>query len=138
METYFQVAQAQLRQLCVALGLTADQSRFETLLSWMFKGWGEVEVPPEVPYASIIGDDHSPFEFSVAFAPNDVELRLLLEAQGNPPSLISNRDAALAFNRRLTPMGVSLERFTKIHDLFMPPVPSSPFTLWHAVGMRAG
>ena len=138
METFHQNAQAQLRKLCAALGLTGDQSRFETLLSWMFKGWGELAIPEQVRFPSAIGDDHSPFEFSVAFGPNDVELRLLLEAQGEPPSLIANRDAALAFNRRLAPMGVSFERFTKVHDLFMPNVPSSPFTLWHAVGMRAG
>src|SRR4030095_4747572 len=101
METFHQSAQAQLRKLCGALGLTADQSRFETLLSWMFKGWGELEIPQQAPYPSAIGDDHSPFEFSVAFGPNDVELRLLLEAQGEPPSLMTNRDAAVAFNRRL-------------------------------------
>jgi DMATS type aromatic prenyltransferase len=103
----------------------------------MFKGWGELEVPQQARFPSAIGDDHSPFEFSVAFGPKDVELRLLLEAQGEPPSLLANRDAALAFNRRLTPMGVSFDRFTKIHDLFMPSAPSAPFTLWHAVGMRA-
>lgn len=104
----------------------------------MFKGWGDVEIPSQVAFPSAIGDDHSPFEFSLAFGPNDVELRLLLEAQAETPSLVSNRDAALAFNRRLTPMGVSLDRFAKIQDLFMPPMPSAPFTLWHAVGMRAG
>jgi DMATS type aromatic prenyltransferase len=138
MNTYHQIAQAELRELCGALGLERELPRFEPLLTWMLKGWGEVELPLQAPYASAIGDDHSPFEFSLALAPRDVELRLLVEAQGSPPDSVSNRDAALAFNRRLAALGVDFERFERIADLFLPPEPAAPFTLWHAVGLRAG
>jgi hypothetical protein len=102
------------------------------------KGWGDTQVTDRAPYPSMVGDDHSPFEYSLAFGGFSVELRLLLEAQAAAPDLIANRDAAVAFNDRLRPLGVDLDRFHKIQELFLPEIPEPPFTLWHALSLRPG
>jgi DMATS type aromatic prenyltransferase len=88
-----------------------------------------------VPYPSSIGDDHSPYEYSVAYGAKGVELRLLFEAQAAKPSLASNHAEALRVNERLrTQWGASLSRFEQIADLFTPAgdATSPGFSLWHA------
>lgn len=138
MTTYQQIAQAQLRRLCTALGIARDAERHEAVRQRLFEGWGEAEIPESPPYPSSIGDDHSPFEYSLALGGQNSELRLLFEVQARTPGLLSNRAAALAFNERLVPYGVSLARFERIRDLFLPDNPKGPFTLWHAVTFGAG
>jgi DMATS type aromatic prenyltransferase len=138
MATYQDIAQGQLRGLTHALGLSRDADRHEEVRARLFEGWGDTEVPQKPGYLSVIGDDHSPFEYSIALGPDTTELRLLFEAQGREPSLSANRSAALSFNERLAPYGASLARFDRIRDLFLPENPQGPFTLWHAVTFGGG
>lgn len=133
MATYQDIARSQLRGLTQALGLSRDADRHEDVRARLFGGWGDAEVPSKPSYLSAIGDDHSPFEYSIALGADTSELRLLFEAQGRDPSLGANRSAALSFNERLAPYGASLSRFDRIRDLFLPENPDGPFTLWHAV-----
>jgi DMATS type aromatic prenyltransferase len=99
-------------------------------------GWGEKIIPRDAPYVSLIGDDHSPFEYSLAFEGQRVELRLLLEAQGTPATPETNHAAALALNQRLVAAyGVDLGRFDLVKDLFLPDQPAPGFSLWHAVSL---
>jgi DMATS type aromatic prenyltransferase len=133
MATYQDIARTQLHGLTQALGLSRDAERHEEVRARLFEGWGDAEVPQKPGYLSAIGDDHSPFEYSVALGPDASELRLLFEAQGREPGLAANRSAALSFNERLAPYGASLARFDRIRDLFLPENPQGPFTLWHAV-----
>ena len=138
MATYQDIAQSQLRGLTQALGLSRDAERHEEVRARLFEGWGDAEVPAKPSYLSSIGDDHSPFEYSIALGPDANELRLLFEAQAREPSLSANRSAAISFNERLAPYGASLSRFDRIRDLFLPENPDGPFTLWHAVTFGSG
>jgi DMATS type aromatic prenyltransferase len=133
MATYQDIARTQLHALTQALNLSKDAERHEEVRARLFEGWGDTEVPQKAGYLSAIGDDHSPFEYSIALGPGGSELRLLFESQGREPGLAANRSAALAFNERLAPYGASLARFDRIRDLFLPENPQGPFTLWHAV-----
>jgi len=95
-------------------------------------------LPEQAPFASALTNDHSPFEYSVSFADMSVELSLALEVQAPSPSLLANREAALAFNERLLPFGVDFERFHRVKDLFLPALPEPPFSLWHGLTLRPG
>lgn len=138
MATYQDIARSQLRGLTQALGLSRDADRHEEVRARLFDGWGDADVPQKPPYLSAIGDDHSPFEYSIALGPDASELRLLFEAQAGEASLCANRAAALSFNERLAPYGATLARFERIRDLFLPENPDGPFTLWHAVTFGSG
>jgi DMATS type aromatic prenyltransferase len=132
--SYRQASSAQLYDLCQALGLEDRAGRYLDVQSWLMDPWGTREVPPIAPYPSRIGDDHSPYEYSVQFSNLAVELRLLLEAQAEPPSLLANQAAASTLNARIVDQfQVDLSRFRLIEDLFCPSEPRGSFSLWHAV-----
>ncbi len=131
--TYHDVATARLERLWRALFgepvPASARARFDT----MVLPWGASIIPAAPPWPSDIGDDHSPYEFSIALAPNEApSVRFLVEAQGAEPTLASTRDSALDLTRRLTAHGADLTRFEQVRDLFLPPVPAARFALWHA------
>ena len=131
--TYSQASCNQLYDLCSAVGVGESAREYLGVQSLLMEPWCEREVPPLAPYPSRIGDDHSPYEYSVQFARNSVELRLLLEAQAAAPSLRANQTAALALNRKLAQRyGIDFSRFEQIQDLFCPEDPQAPFSIWHA------
>jgi hypothetical protein len=136
--TYHQIALGRLEQLSLALGLQAHHGRFRALVSWLFRGWGDIPLPERAPHPCALTNDHSPFEFAISFVDMAVELSLALEVQGANPSLEANRDAALAFNERLLPFGVDFERFHRVKELFLPETPEPPFTIWHGLTLRPG
>lgn len=136
--TYKEISRCQLQDLCYALGLDDQVRSYLAVQSFLLESWGEREVPPLAPYPSRIGDDHSPYEYSVQFARDAIELRLLLEAQASVPGLWANQQAALALNNRITERyGVDTSRFQAVQDLFCPEDPHGPFSLWHAVCLDA-
>ena len=133
MTTYTQISSKQLGALCDAIGVGESAHNYLEAQALLLEPWREREVPHLAPYPSRIGDDHSPYEYSVQFSKNSVELRLLLEAQAAAPSLYGNQVAALALNRKLAHRyGVDLSRFAELQDLFCPEDPQGPFSLWHA------
>jgi len=112
-----------------------------SLLDTMITPWGGGSIRHAPAWPSDIGNDHSPFEASAAFAGSDVELRLLVEAQGSTPSLRAMRDAGLALNQALARRGADLARFERVRDLFLPdvlPAADARFALWHAVTIAPG
>jgi DMATS type aromatic prenyltransferase len=139
MKTYNQVAIVQLEALCNAIGFDKHTTAFAAIQKFLFEGWGDKEIPAQPFYPSAIGDDHSPFEFSIAFSRKSAELRLLFETQADRPSLLDNQHAALAFNRRLAKQyKINLERFDRVKDLFLVPDPKPPFSFWHAACFEPG
>jgi DMATS type aromatic prenyltransferase len=131
--TYHDVAHRQLLRLCGALEL--DPSRYLPLQEFLFAPWATRVLPARAPYPSGIGDDHSPYEYSITFDRSGAELRILFEST-HEPALRSNRAASLALNRLLVErFGVSLDRFDAISDLFCPEDAQPPFTIWHAVAL---
>jgi hypothetical protein len=132
--TYRDRAESELFRLCAALGYEGEFDTFNGVQREMLGKWADTAVPATAPYLSEVGDDHSPYEFSLQFEPGGVELRLLVEAQGDTPSAESNRVAALDLNRRLVErFDVDLGRFSRVQDLFLSGEAAAPFSLWHAV-----
>jgi DMATS type aromatic prenyltransferase len=135
-DTYGGICELGLQRLTTALRRDADMPRIAEIVACLMDGWADHHVPDIPPRASRIGDDHSPFEYSLAFEPAGVDLRLLLEAQGTPPSAAGNLQAALALNRRLAKrFEADLTRFDAISDLFLEESTAEPFSLWHALGV---
>jgi DMATS type aromatic prenyltransferase len=131
--TYQQISRRQLQELCLALGLDSQMRDYVAVQSFLLDCWGDREVPPLAPFPSRIGDDHSPYEYSVQFARDSIEVRLLLEAQAGMPGLGPNQQAALALTDKISQRyGVDTSRFRLIQDLFCPEDPHGPFSLWHA------
>ena len=134
MTTYRQLSGPQLFDLCHALGLGHSARRCLATQAFLMDSWGARDVPALAPYPSRIGDDHSPYEYSVQFARSSLEVRLLFEAQASVPSLSANQLAAQSLNERIVRQyGVDLSPFQRVEDLFCPTVPQGPFSLWHAV-----
>ncbi len=124
-----------LSTLATALGWSTN---YDMLVNLLMSGWGQEPVPSAAPYRSLIGDDHSPFEYSVAFEGAGTELRLLLEAQGVPPGPEANEAAGLALNQRLASCPtVDLRRFSEVSDLFLSQPAAGGFSIWHAVSLSA-
>lgn len=138
--TYVQICAADLRALSTALyGVDEGPEPSLSLATELLSGWGDSPVPARAPYPSRIGDDHSPFEYSVAFSEAGNELRLLFEAQASQPSDAGNREAALALNRQLASRsGVHMGRFESVESLFLQSGGEQDFWLWHAVVLNRG
>ncbi|MEO8906325.1 MAG: tryptophan dimethylallyltransferase family protein [Polyangiaceae bacterium] len=133
MTTYAQVSALQLQYLCSALGLSARVREYLTVQAALMEPWGSRPLPALAPYPSQIGDDHSPYEYSVQFSRQAVELRLLVEAQATVPNLRNNQLAAQALSARLrSKFGVDATRLGPVEELFLPQDPHGPFSLWHA------
>jgi DMATS type aromatic prenyltransferase len=135
--TYSAAASATLQRLSTALGHPENFERWLAIQSHLFEGWGQREIPEAPIYTSNIGDDHSPYEYSLGFEPGaGADLRLLVEAQAEVPTAIDNQAAALHLNERLRARyRLSLARFDRVRDLFIVDQPHQ-FSLWHAVGWK--
>ncbi len=135
MTTYRQASSAQLFALCNALGVGASAARqCLATQSFLLSAWSDREVPLLAPYPSRIGDDHSPYEYSLQFARDSVQLRLLFEAQANVPSLHANQLAARTLNGRIAEQfRADFSVLEQLENFFCPTDPQGPFSLWHAV-----
>ncbi|MEO6599060.1 MAG: tryptophan dimethylallyltransferase family protein [Polyangiaceae bacterium] len=113
-------------------------AEYATTLATMFGSWAETEVTERPPYLSLIGDDYSPFEYSISFVGDRCDLRLLWEVQGESPGASANQRAAVAFTDRIAARyGASLARFEMIRDLFMSHESPGQFSLWHGLRFDA-
>src|SRR5688572_22377998 len=84
-----------LLRLCEAAGMQHRSSEILAIFERLLDPWGAETIGNVPHWPSEVGDDHTPYEFSVAFG-TATELRLLVEPLGSPPSLVLNRDRALA------------------------------------------
>jgi DMATS type aromatic prenyltransferase len=135
MPTYDEVSRAQLLALSHAVGQSAAAENYIGLQKSLFSPWATRTIPETAPYASQIGDDHSPYEYSVAYGAKGAELRLLFEPQAHVPSLGTNHAEALRVNGRLArDWGVCLSRYNQVADLFSITRAGATqgFSLWHA------
>lgn len=87
-----------------------------------------------VAWPSDVGDDHTPYELSLAIGGSSPELRLLVEPPGADGSLAERwrvaREVVEGFRGSL---GAHTERLDRIADLFEPTDPAALFGLWLAV-----
>jgi hypothetical protein len=135
------VGVAKLNALGSALGLARETTASAiTLFDRMTGAWCSTPVGDQPPWHNDITDEGTPFEFSIAVRPGDVELRLLVESQRDPITSISSWEAGVALQRELAASGlVDLERFDSVADLFAPDTSGrARFSLWHAAVVREG
>jgi DMATS type aromatic prenyltransferase len=137
--SYDEISGWQLRALCTALDVPHLAEENLELQRSLFEPWGSQRVPASPNYPSCIADDHSPYEYSVAFSGQTAELRILFEAQAKAANPAAIQAAALETNLRLQRrFGLDLSRFDSVSDLFIRQEPAPPFSLWHAVCLNAG
>jgi Tryptophan dimethylallyltransferase len=130
--TYVSVGKEQCRRLCQAMGYQGEE-RVVSFFEQMLSGWGERSIPEQVGWPSDIGDDHTPFEFSLALGGKRSELRLLWEAQGQENTVLSQQEAALSLTARLAQeYSLELGQFEQIAPLYFPKNPQGNFAMWHA------
>jgi pyrroloquinoline quinone (PQQ) biosynthesis protein C len=133
-QTYVECGIEKLTALAAAVGLSGKIAQITEIFRALTTSWGDKKVGHTSTWQSDVSDDHAPFEFSLALDPNQVELRVLVEAQGTDANLQSNWQAGLDLNQYLAAnYQVNLDRFEQIADLYAPTNPEAKFSIWHAV-----
>ncbi|GGS55770.1 MULTISPECIES: tryptophan dimethylallyltransferase family protein [Actinokineospora] len=138
-ETLGDHVNAQLRALGSAIGLGATTHRVRGLLDDLLGA--AARWPLTAPrWSSDVADDHSPIEYSVAFAPDgSPTLRLLVECVADDPSPAANQRAALAaLDRLASRLPLCLDRFSRVAEPFLADTPAEPFSLWFSLVARPG
>ncbi len=132
-QTYVECGVKKLTALCKSVGLNHKTDQIIELFRAITTSWGNQTIA-DTTWQSDVSDDAAPFEFSIALDPDNVELRVLVEAQGSAANLQSNWQAGLELNQYLAAnYGVNLDRFEQIADLYTPTNSAAKFSIWHAV-----
>lgn len=135
--TLASVVSRQIEALALPLGLAAHAGTATATAHALLGPIGSRGLYAGPSFASDVGDDHTPFELSVAYGVTN-ELRVLAEPHVTAcaterESLCASRDAAIALLEELERRGqCSLTRFRAVADLFLPAAPSGAFALWIA------
>jgi len=137
--SYADVGCEKLRRACGALGWDqVSQGDVLHQLRRLLEPGGSQRIGM-TPFRSFLANDEMPIELSVAWTPHGDEVRAYFESLGSPPTAESCQTAGIALTRRLaTEHGGSLEQFTRVADLFLARIPSSPFLIWNGVTWRRG
>jgi DMATS type aromatic prenyltransferase len=137
-QTYVECGVNKLTALCQSVGLGNQTAQIIEVFQGITASWGNKKVGDKSGWQSDVSDDCAPFEFSLALDADRVELRILIEAQGQAASLASNWQAGLELNQYLAKnYQVSLDRFNQIADLYTPTNAAAKFSMWHAVCFTA-
>lgn len=129
----------QLGRLCDLVGIDAQRrTAHQRVLTDLLGPAADRPLtdPPASP--SFVSDDHTPVEFSLTFpADGPPLLRVLVEPGCAARALPDNARAAWAAVGRLAAQwGYRLDELTRVNDLFLPPAPHGPLTLWSALELR--
>jgi DMATS type aromatic prenyltransferase len=129
----------QLRDLLhsVHLGDSANKS-VELLIETLGPG-GSRPLSNAPSWPSGVADDHTPFEFSTAFAVGEpATVRVLVEPTAAEPGPAANMDAALDVLASLARShDLPMDRFDSVRDLFLPADPQGDFSLWFSLVFSA-
>lgn len=129
----------QLGRLCDLVGIDAQRrTAHQRVLSDLL---GPAAVRPLAdlpPSPSFVSDDHTPVEYSLTFPADGAPvLRVLVDPGCTARALPDNaRTAWAAVGRLAAQWGICLDELTRVSDLFLPPVPHGPLTLWSALELR--
>lgn len=90
--------------------------------------------PNAAEWPSDVGDDHTPYEFSIAVGGSSPELRILVESPAEENTITGRWRVARSVVATLAERhGADARRLDAIADLFAPTDPRALFALWHAV-----
>lgn len=132
--TFFNLSAHRLSGLCNAIGLREQTPLALDLFRRFTSPWTDEPVGKGPRWPSLVGDDHTPYEFSIGLGESP-ELRLMAEPLGAVPSFRANQEAALVLlNSLARDFDVDLGRFEQIQELFLPSNASGTFGVWVAVG----
>jgi DMATS type aromatic prenyltransferase len=126
---------AQLQVLLRAVGLADSAERAMKLLAEAL-GPGCARPLSAVPYwPSFVADDHTPVEFSVALAQNELPaVRMIVESLAEQPGLQENVTAALGVLDQLAEQHqLDLRQLDAVRDLFLPADPQGTFAFWYSL-----
>ncbi|MFC7328018.1 tryptophan dimethylallyltransferase family protein [Marinactinospora rubrisoli] len=108
------------------------------LLEWMCRSWGRTPLGGTA-FRSTVAIDGSPFEPSIAWHGDDVELRCSIESLGAVPTAAAGQTAGWELTRLLgAEFGAQAGPCLALAELFTVPEPRGLFTIWHGVAWRAG
>lgn len=140
MSTYASVAAAQIGDLCDSLGLGSHTADVRALFGRVTRGWSHHPIDRGPLWASDLTDDHTPYEFSIAYRDDRPELRLLVEAQTPGGSVLDQWRAGMALQAELaSELGASRDRLDAICAGFAPAAGCrARFALWHSVVFDPG
>lgn len=137
-EGLFAFSCARLRGLCRAAGLEERADEMQSLLARLLEPWGSWATGGETPWPSLVGDDGTSVEFSIAFG-DEPEVRILVEPIAPNPSLEGNAHYAMNLLESLSQdYPLDLARLARLRDLFLPSTLHGGFGIWLAVGVSGG
>src|SRR6185436_18374296 len=120
--TYFTHAVGRLQAISEAFSIDpARQEISGRILRTCMESWNFTPVGATPKVLSDITDDHTPFEFSLSFRPNLVDVRFLVEAQPEAPTIGSRWKAGIELLESLErDFGCDISLFRELEDLFEP------------------
>ncbi|MPY57020.1 tryptophan dimethylallyltransferase family protein [Streptomyces spongiae] len=134
-------AAGQLGRLCDVVGIDAPgRTAHQQVLCDLLGPAAARPLASPPPSPSFVSDDHTPVEFSLTFPAGAAPvLRVLVDPGCAARTLPDNaRTAWAAVGRLAAQWGFCLDELTGVSDLFLPPVPHGPLTLWCALELRPG
>lgn len=128
----------QLSALLHSVGITENTVKSVGLLADALGPGGLHPVSTSPGWLSGVADDHSPVEFSTAFAADEPPVvRMIVEPTATRPSRTANTAEALAALDRMRHRGnLDTRRFDAVRDLFLPEHPERDFTFWYSLVFR--
>ncbi|QFZ21937.1 tryptophan dimethylallyltransferase family protein [Saccharothrix syringae] len=123
-----------------SVGITENTTDSVALLADALGPGGLRPLSAEPVWRSDVADDHTPVEFSTAFAPDEPPVvRMIVEPTATSPSRQANTTAGLAaLDRMRRRRGIDTTRFDAVRDLFLPADAERDFTFWYSLVFRAG
>jgi hypothetical protein len=137
--TRFEAAARTLRAVARASGLDrVEEERAVTVFRTLADSWAETPLSAPPPWSGL-GADASGCDMSLVLDGARKEVRVTVEAQGDPPSPRAYWDAAMRLSEALEARyGADLSRLRALADVFQPPAPDAVGVLWHGAVFQDG
>ncbi|WP_202918724.1 tryptophan dimethylallyltransferase family protein [Saccharothrix deserti] len=121
------------------MGITENTDKSVGLLADALGPGGLHPASTSPVWPSGVADDHTPVEFSTAFAADEPPtVRMIVEPTATRPSRSANTSAALAtLDRMRHRWNLDTHRFDAVRNLFLPEDPEHDFTFWYSLVFRA-
>ncbi|MEU5691706.1 tryptophan dimethylallyltransferase family protein [Actinosynnema sp. NPDC020468] len=128
----------QLTALLHSMGIPGTPGETTGLLADALGAGGRRSISGRPAWPSDVADDHTPVEFSTAFAAGEAPVvRTIVEPVAAGPSRRANTAEALAALDRLgARVPLDRSRFDSVRDLFLPEHPEHDFTFWYSLVFR--
>jgi kynureninase len=138
-QTFFGYGADRLRALCEVAGFDEATTHLALeVFAEMLSSYKDRDIGTTPRWKSDVGDDGTPYEFSIALGALP-EVRILAEAQTPDPNLDNLWRAATQLSKCLAEkFGADLQRAEQIEHLFYPDDPNCLFSMWHAASFWPG